>query len=486
MSATAQRDAGQWPAAGAAATPPRFLVLVVVFVGLVVAVGGSLGAPLITAVAEHYHVSLAAAQWTLTIALLSGAVATPLLGRLGSGPHRRIVVLTTLATVVVGSVLTVIPLPFAVLLVGRGVQGVGLGLIALMMATARDHLPEQRSASTIALLSVASTAGIGVGYPVAGLLTDLGGIRAAYALGLAITAAALVAAALVLPPAPRRPVGPVDLPGALLLTVALLALLAVISQTDLWRDHTAIAGAILATALLLLAAWAVFESRRETPLVDIRLLRHPAVAAANLVMFTAGIAMYLLFSLITRYVQTPALAGYGFGLNTFQAGLVLIPFSLLGFAAGRLVPRLHDRVSSRLMLAASTVALLIACILFALARGHLAEPVIAMSILGFGVGAFSATMPAVILAATPKAETASAMSVNQVVRAVGFSIGSALGGLILAGNTTGLFPHESGYTTAAWVAAAIVAATLLIIAAASAQVSLATAGQRHGRRGVRP
>ena len=146
----------------------RVLVWVIVSVGLVVAVVGSLGAPLITAVADHYRVSLAAAQWTLTIALLSGAIATPLLGRLGSGPRRRTVVLSTLAVVVPGSVLTILPLPFAVLLIGRAAQGVGGGLTALMMATARDHLPEQRAASTIALLSVASTAGIGVGYPLAG------------------------------------------------------------------------------------------------------------------------------------------------------------------------------------------------------------------------------------------------------------------------------------------------------------------------------
>lgn len=446
------------------ASSPRFLVSVVLFVGLIVALVGSLGAPLITVVSEHYAVSLAAAQWTLTIALLSGAVATPVLGRLGSGPRRRGVVLTTLSVMVAGSVLTVIPLPFVVLLIGRAAQGVGLGLTALMMATARDHLTEQRATGTIALLSVASTAGIGVGYPLAGLLTDLAGIRAAYALGLAVTAAALLAAVVVLPPAPPRPANRVDLPGALVLTAALLALLIVISQTDLWSHHTGLAVVILAVSLLLLAAWAILETRTDNPLVDVRLLRHPAVAAANLVMFTGGIGMYLLLSLITRYVQTPSTAGYGFGLDTFQAGLVLVPFSLLGFAAGKLTPRLRARLTARVLLAASTTVVLAAFVLFALTRTTLAAPFIAMSILGFEVGAFSAAMPAIILAATPQAETASAMGVNQVVRSVGFSIGSALAGLILAAYTTEVFPQQAGYTAAAWTGAATTIATLLVIA----------------------
>ena len=60
----------------------RLLVPSLMFIALVVAAVASLGAPLITSVATTFHVSLDSAQWTLTITLLSGAVATPVLGRL--------------------------------------------------------------------------------------------------------------------------------------------------------------------------------------------------------------------------------------------------------------------------------------------------------------------------------------------------------------------------------------------------------------------
>jgi hypothetical protein len=68
------------------ADPFRRLGLALVAVALVVAVIGSLGAPLITPVATGMDVSLAAAQWTLTVTLFTGAIAGPVLGRLGSGP----------------------------------------------------------------------------------------------------------------------------------------------------------------------------------------------------------------------------------------------------------------------------------------------------------------------------------------------------------------------------------------------------------------
>ncbi|MFE0804582.1 hypothetical protein [Streptomyces sp. NPDC058812] len=72
-------------------------------------------------------------------------------------------------------------------------------------------------------------------------------------------------------------------------------------------------------------------------------------------------------------------------------------------------------------------------------------------------------MPGVILAGTPKSETSSAMSFNYVVRGVGYSLGGAIGGLVLAaGTVTGrLFPNDDAYTTAALVGAAAMAITTM-------------------------
>ncbi|RJL36164.1 MFS transporter [Bailinhaonella thermotolerans] len=441
----------------------RLLVPSLMFVALVVAAVASLGTPLITSVATTFHVSLDSAQWTLTIALLSGAVATPVLGRLGAGPHRRATILATLAVVVAGSALTVLPLPFAWLLAGRAAQGVGLGLTALMMGVARDHLPERRGAATIALISVVSIIGASVGYPLAGLLAQLGGVRAAYGLGLLVAAAALLTAWRSMPAAPQGRSAHVNVASALVLSGGLSLVLLLAGETSLWSHHLAAAAGLAVVAVLLLCVWAVSELRSRTPLVDVRAVRHPAVAGANIAMFVGGIGMYLLLTLITRYAQTPRDAGYGFGLTTFVAGLVLVPFSVLGFVAGKLTPRARARIDAPFLLAGSAVVVGCGFVLFAAARSNLAELFVAMGVLGFGVGGFSAAMPGVILAVTPKSETSSAMSFNYVVRSVGYSLGSAVGGLVLAAGTdTGhLFPSDAAYTTAALVGLAAMAITTL-------------------------
>ncbi|NBE97975.1 MFS transporter [Nonomuraea sp. KC401] len=440
----------------------RLLVPALMFIALVVAVVGSLGAPLITEVAGEFGVPLAAAQWTLTAPLLVGAVATPVLGRLGAGPLRRQVIIVTLAVVVAGSLLTVVPPAFGWLLAGRVAQGAGLGLPALMMGVARDHLPGQRSGAAIALLSVASTVGIGIGYPLAGLLTSVAGLRAAYGLGLLITATALAAAWRAVPQPPPGRSAAVDVPAAALLSAGLIALSLAISQTTLWTGYPALAAALPAAAAVLLTAWVRRERRCAAPLVDLSLLRHPAVAGANVIMLLGGVGMYLLLSLVTRYVQTPEPAGYGFGLDVFVAGLVLVPFSVLGFAGGKLVPRLRGRAMT--VLAGGSGVVLAALVAFALARGHLWLAFAVMGLLGLGVGVFAAAMATTILAAVPPEETSSAMSVNQVVRSVGFSIGSALAGLVLAAHTGAgsTFPAETGFTTAAWAGTAAMALAMVI------------------------
>ncbi|MCX5213313.1 MFS transporter [Kitasatospora sp. NBC_00240] len=469
----------------------RLLVPSLIVVALVVAAVASLGAPLITTVATTFHVSLNSAQWTLTIALLAGAVATPILGRLGAGPHRRATILGTLAVVVVGSALTVLPLPFAWLLVGRAGHGIGLGLTALMMGVARDHLPEERSAATISLVSVVSIMGVGVGYPLAGLLTQVGGVRAAYGLGLLVSTIAFLAAWRFLPEAPAGRSAHVDTKGALLLAGGLFLALYLAGERSLWSHNLGMAVVLAVVAAVLLAVWTLTGLRGRAPLIDLKALRHPAVAGANLAMFVGAIGMYILLTLITRYAQTPHSAGYGFGLTTFVAGLVLIPFSVLGFVGGRLTPPMLKRIDAPLLLAGSAGIIVGGFALFATARSNLVDLLLAMSVLGLGVGSFSAAMPGVILAVTPKSETSSAMSFNYITRSVGYSLGSAVGGLVLsAGTDTGrLFPNDSAYTTAALVGIVAMAittvASLVLARKRSPQAEPAAAPTRNPSRSSR-
>jgi MFS family permease len=445
----------------------RALVPVLVFLGMVVAVVSSLGAPLVPTIATVDHISLSDAQWSLTITLLVGAVATPTLGRLGDGPHRRRVILGATAVVLLGSVLAALPLGFGFLVAGRGLQGVGLGLVPLAIATARDALPAERSRPAVALLSITTVAGVGLGYPLTGLIAQSLGVHAGFWFGAIISALALTGAALVVPHAHGREKRPLDALGAVLLGVALAVLLLVLSEGESWGWASARLLGLTAVALLLLAGWTAHELRTAHPLVDLRTLRNRAVLTADVCGLIAGVAMYMLMSMVTRFVQTPGAAGYGFGASVLVAGLVLLPFSAASVASSKLVPLLARRTSTALVLPIGCVISLLSMVMFLYARSSLWELFVVMGVAGLGVGCTFAVMPGLIVNAVPAHETGSAISFNQVLRTVGYSTGSVLSAVVLEAHTPvgHLLPDNSGYQAAAWLGCAVwvVAAVVTIV-----------------------
>jgi len=417
-------------------------------------------------------VSLADSQWALTISLLVGAVATPVLGRLGDGRHRRSTTLGTTAAVAAGCALSALPFGFAMLLVGRALQGVGLALVPLATAVARDDLPPERSRRTVVMVGITTAAGVGAGYPLAGLLTQYFSMGAAFAAGAALSVAGLVAA-LVLPASPQR-AGRVDLPGAALLAVGVAALLVAVAQGPTWGWTSPRTLATAALAAVALVGWVGWELHATHPLVQLRLLRRRSVAAGNLTGLLVALGFYPLMSLVVRYVQTPPAAGYGLGASTVLAGVMLTPFSAASFAARRPAVALARRSSPDWVIAASTVVLGAGQVLFLLSRSGYPVVVATMALTGFGVGAVFAVNPIQIVDGVPATETGSAISFYQLIRSVGYSLASALSATVLVGyiHRGQHLPTNAGYSAAALIdlamlGCALVASTVLALRAPS-------------------
>jgi len=202
----------------------RPFVAVLVGITLVVSIISSLGAPLLPDVAKDLSVSLPSAQWSLTAALIAGAIAAPVLGRLGDGRHRRRSILGALLVVTAGGVIAGLADSLPVLVVGRVMQGFGLGLAPIAMAAARDHLDGEDARRTIALLSVSAATGLGAGYPISGLIAEQFNLHAAFFFGAILSAAAVVAAYLVIPSNKDGAAVSLDVNGAVVGAVAVVAL----------------------------------------------------------------------------------------------------------------------------------------------------------------------------------------------------------------------------------------------------------------------
>jgi len=443
----------------------RALTPVLVYVGMLVAVVSSLGSPLIPTIAADYGVSLGDAQWTLTVTLLVGALVSPVIGRLGDGPRRRGVLLTALGVVVAGSVLAALPsAPFLALVTGRAMQGVGLALLPLAMSIARDHLETGRSRSTLATLSVTTVVGVGLGYPITGLIAEHLSFRAGFTLAAVLGVVAMVAVALVVPVSDHKTADPFDGLGAVLLGVGVAGLVLAISEGESWGWASPGLLALAAGSVLFLALCTLHELRTAHPLVDLRLMRHRTVLTANVTGALAGVGMYMLMSMVIRYVQTPTSVSYGLGASVVVSGLILLPMSVASFSATTLVTHLSRWLSPTRILPIGALLFAVALLVFALGRSDLWEILVVMAIAGLGIGSSFSVLPRLIVSAVPADATSSALALNQVLRTVGFSIGSALSATILTAHTGvgSPYPTSSGYTVGALVAVALCVVTAVV------------------------
>jgi predicted MFS family arabinose efflux permease len=470
------------------ASQSGLLVAVLIGVTMVTGIISSLGAPLIPSVARALHVSLDSAQWSLTVALLSASVAAPIMGRLGDGPRRRATIIGGLAIVFAGSIVAGLAQSLPLLLVGRAMQGVGLGLAPVTMAAARDHLSPQRSAGVIGTLSVSGAAAVGAGYPISGLIASDLDVHAAFFFGALMSGVALLAAFFAIPASSKSNAAKLDVRGALVITAGLIALLLAISQGQQWGWSSASIVGLFLGAAAILAFWARTQLAHAAPLVDLRQLRHRAVLSADLAAVVLGVAMYMFLTLVTEFVQEPRTLSYGLGASTLVAGLCLVPFSVMGLLASRTTQALSKRLSASALLIYGSLTIAAAGVFFALAHGSLWEAFVAMGVVGVGFGYTFAAIPGLIARAVPSSETGSAMGLYQVIRYIGFSLGSALAASILAGETVAGQVSERGYVAALWVGTAacvISAAATFLLSRGGERVSPSAMGVAERERMVR-
>lgn len=395
----------------------------------VTAIVSSLGAPLVPEVATRYDIALVDAQWSLTATMIAAAVATPVLGRLASGERRRPVLLGGLLVVLAGTVLAALPLGFGALLVGRSLQGVGLALVPLALAVARDVWTGAALASRLSWLSVATVAGAGLGYPVTSVVAGLAGVAGAFWFGAALIGATWLLCVRALPAAAPTPIQRVDIPGASLLGAGMIAGLLGVSQGESWGWTSPATLALIACGAVLVASWIAWSralaSRGAAPLVDLALAARPGVLGPHLVTLAIALGMYGLLSLVVVIVQSDGSAGYGLDHGVQVAGLVLVPYALMSVSGSRVARLVARRWTPAALLPIGCAVFTSSLVMVALAHDGMAMVLLAMAVGGLGSGFTFSSLPGLIVPHVPQAETGSALAFNQLLRYIGFSIGSA-------------------------------------------------------------
>ncbi|MFW3461169.1 MFS transporter [Streptomyces microflavus] len=454
------------------AARPGGVVGILAFAGIVAALTQTLVVPLIAQLPTLFDTSASNASWVITATLLAAAVSTPVAGRLGDMYGKRRMLLVSLVPLVLGSVVCALSSSVVPMIAGRGLQGLGMGVVPLGISLLRDVVPAEKLGPSIAIMSASMGVGGALGLPFAAAIAENTSWRVLF---WVVAALALAVGALIrtLVPAdrPAGESGGFDLPGAIGLGSALIALLLAVSKGADWGWGSPTTLALFAAALVLLPAWGWWELRLRDPLVDLRVTARPQVLMTNTASVLVGFAMYAQSLVVPQLLQTPEATGYGLGQSMLAMGLWMAPAGLMMMVMSPVGAKLSAAKGPKVTLAVGSLLI---------AAGYgLSVPLIGSGpwsllivtlVCNSGVGFAYGAMPALIMSAVPQSETASANSFNALMRSIGTSFAAAVIGVVLARMTTdfGGFPlaSENGFRVAMLIgcgvglAAAVVAALI--------------------------
>ncbi|GAA2125581.1 MFS transporter [Kitasatospora saccharophila] len=340
----------------------KTVLLVLLVAQFMLAVDFSILNVALPAIGRGLGLPLDGLQWIGTAFALSAAGFTLLFGRIADLFGRRRLFLAGLALLGASSLVGGLATGPAVLIAARVAQGLATaavtpaGLALLTTSFPEGPLRQRALGLNGALMSAGFTAGAVLG----GVLTDLLSWRWAFFVNVPVALGVLLVAPGVIRES-RPDVRPkLDLPGALSVTLGLLALVYGLTRagTAGWADPLALGGLGLGAALLLV--FVAVERRAAAPLVPLSVLRRRGVVRGNLAGLIAFLTETSLVFLLTLYLQevldfSALAAGLSFGV----LGLGTV---LGGATAARLIAATGTRatlVTGGLVQAAATAALLL-------------------------------------------------------------------------------------------------------------------------------
>ncbi|WP_326809041.1 MFS transporter [Streptomyces sp. NBC_01186] len=446
------------------------VVATLAFAGTTAAIMQTLVTPLIAELPKMLHTTSSNAAWVITVTLLVAAVCVPVTGRLGDLFGKRRMLLACSVPLIVGSVVCALSSSVVPMIVGRGMQGMGMGMLPLGIALLRDVLPQEKLSSSIALVSASMGIGGGLGLPIAAAVAQYANWRALFwgSAALAVVIAALIW--FLIPDVPAGAKGQrFDVPGALGLGAGLVALLLAVSKGADWGWGSATTLSLFAAAVVLLVGWGLWELRANEPLIDLRTTARPRVLLTNAASVFVGFGMYAGMLVMPQLLQFPEATGYGLGQSILASGLWMAPGGIMMMLVSPLGGKLTDARGPKFTLICGVLIIAAGYGLAMALMGTAWGIMLTIIVINSGVGLAYGAMPALIMSSVPLSETAAANGFNTLMRSLGTSIGAAVIGVVLAQMTTTVgghsFTSEGGFRAGLLIGCGVALVAVAITAA---------------------
>jgi EmrB/QacA subfamily drug resistance transporter len=408
-------------------------------------------------------VGLSELQWIVTGYTLSFAALMLSGGKLADMLGRRRIFVVGLIVFTATSLACGLASSGDTLIAARIVQGIGAALMspATLSIISATFPPRQRG-TAIGIWAGVSALALAIGPLVGGLLTEHVGWNWVFFVNVPVGAVGVVASLVFIDESrdtshEQR----LDLPGLVSSGLGLFALAyGLIQANDYGWTSGRIVGAFAAVSL---TVFVLLEQRQRLPMLDLSLFRSGTFTGANVVTLLVALAMFGVFFFISLYMQN--ILGY----SPVQAGAAFLPLTVLIIVVAPIAGGITDRIGSRWLLTAGMILLGAQLLSFStLDETSTFWDLLPGMLLG-GVGMATTMTPSTAAAvrSVPVDKSGVGSAVLNSFRQVGFSIGIALMGAIMAHQIGGRRTPEAfvdGLSTALLVAGGIAFAGAVVAA----------------------
>ncbi|MCK6630659.1 MAG: MFS transporter [Anaerolineae bacterium] len=452
----------------------RNRLLAVLFVGvLMAALDIAIVGPALPTIRDYFEVDDRAVTWLFTVYVFFNLIGTPLMAKLSDNWGRRTIYLADIILFAIGSMLVATAPSFAVVLLGRAVQGLGSGgIFPVASAVIGDTFPREKRGSALGLIGAVFGVAFMIG-PIIGGVLLLAHWRWLFAVNLPIALAVLVLAPPLLPGQPASNRRSFDWAGMLILALMLSFLTYGLTQIDSTRFWASVTGLrvwpSLALALILLPLFIFLERRAADPVLDLGLFTSRQLSLASLLSFGAGLGE-------SSIVFIPALAVAAFAVTDSTASFLLMPVVLAWAVGAPISGRMLDKLGSKAVIVSGAGLLTLGILLLSFFPQSWSLFFAAGILIGLGMSALlGAPIRYIMLNEAPTEERAAAQAVITMFTGVGQLTSAALVGAVAASFGGGVIGYSSAYGVIGLVAIVMIG---LALGLKSRTAELATLAQQ--------
>ncbi len=379
--------------------------------------------------------------WVFTAYMMASSVTVPIYGKMSDVYGRKPFYLFGLIAFMVGSAVSGLSHSMMALILSRAGQGIGAGaMMSMPRATIGDIFnPRERGRWMGIIGGVFGLASI-IGPALGGWITDNFGWRWVFYINLPIALIALVLVWIFLPTVRTEHKAVPDLLGSLILVAGLLAVLLGFTWAGSkypwgsWQILT-----LFIVGGLVLAAFAIYESRIENPVLSPVLFKNPIFTSSMVVGLMVSMGLFGSLMFLPLFVQGVI------GLSASGSGVVLTPM-MLSFIVGSIVGGQLISRTGRYKLQAHVSAGIMILGMYLLTRMNASTGygtvVINMIVLGLGVGTLMPLLNVAVQNAFPYQILGMVNSTQQFVSSLGGVIASPILGSLMTGTFTRELPRQ--------------------------------------------